>query len=224
MPKPLLLKPIISAISKNPQAKQALAMGRKGLNLHNIDILNLTRSKFDTSMRRIVADSLGLSPAQLRTVLNAINPTAARKTAVTGQNFKREIMRHTGKQLNIKEYKNKLRTISDAMEWFETQDEEDARTQRQNPQLTELNNRLIEISDGDLRLPEHIMQKDVEYIQDIIDELTDSLDFDEPYPQRDVYIAYSMRGEPDAMSGQMYLDYIVNMITKGYHVEREWYD
>ena len=224
MPKPLLLKPIIKAISKNPQAKQALAMGRKGLNLHNIDILNLTRSKFDSAMRRIVADSLGLNSAQLRTVLNAINPTAARKAAVTGENFKREIMRHTGKQLNIKQYKSKMRSITDMMEWFETKDEEEARIQRHNPQLIELNNRLKEVSGGELQLPEWLMQTQVEFHQDIIDEITDSMDLDDfSYTQRDVYIAYSMRGEPDAMSGNMYRDYIINMVTKGYHVETEWY-
>lgn len=98
----LLIKPLLKAIGK-----QLTKLGITA-KVGEIEAINILRTTVDKNMITTVAKKLGLSSKQLREITKGINLTEARKKAVKGKEYIKNLNRFLDKpEKTIKDYVNK---------------------------------------------------------------------------------------------------------------------
>ena len=108
----MFLKRILKDIVKEA-AKQAMNKGASyGLseiikgNVTELDAINVLRAKQDRRMVTSVAKSLGITNKELHNITNNIRSTKARRTAVTGRNYIKNVNKYSNvMHTSISEYK-----------------------------------------------------------------------------------------------------------------------
>ena len=82
MPKPLLIKPIIKAVKK-----------ATGININELQAVDLMRGKFVKAGRKAIKEHLGVNTKVFNQMIDAVGATPARKAAVKGRNYVKNLNR-----------------------------------------------------------------------------------------------------------------------------------
>jgi hypothetical protein len=224
MAKPLLLlvKPVIKAISK-----------KAGIKITNLDAVNLVRAKFDKTIHKAVADSLGISTKRLREITSFIPNTTTRKQAVTGANYIKNVNRFIKDPVkSIKSYtQNYLKSqIKHGIKDLLSNENEDIETENSATYraLLILQGKLNDVGDG-LILSQNIWNNveniDVEDIWEIIDGLAMDGYYNQENNHEKVLAFKGIGGVTDendkgygkALLVNEYMARLENMLIHGYH-------
>ncbi|MCL2311012.1 MAG: hypothetical protein FWC41_00775 [Firmicutes bacterium] len=215
--KTLLIKPIIKAISsiatklKNTAASKIAKNINRNLTtaqraitkidiskLTNLDILNITRSKYDKKFLHATAKSLNLTSRELSSITKFINDTQARKEAVQGVNFQKQISDILGKNKNIKNYLEDLNNKHNS--------------HIQNPFLVALNKIILSKTNGKYSLSQKVLNKkkvNIDIVDYYIDEMTSWSKF---YVEKNWVVLYDNDSIEDSDYIDDYIDRMENMI------------
>lgn len=219
----LLIKPLVKAIGK-----ELLKAGIKELAITNLDAVNILRTTVDKKLAPTVAKSLGLSTKQLKSITDGLNLTEARKKAVTGKNFIKNVNRFTeNPQKSIKQYvKNELkRGISKGLQQEQDNVEKTANEKIVYNALKLLEGKLQEIDrvGSGLKLSQKIWDN-IEYIDvDDIFQVMEYLEVDMFYqsqnsdPDNPIYLDSDHHGYRQGMEAHDFVDMIEDMLLQGHH-------
>ena len=209
MAKPLLIKPIIKLLLRSNEINNIISNVNK---LSNLDILNITRAKYDKKIKNLVARSIGISTKELGIITEIINHTPARKKAISGRNFLNEVSRHTGINFqNINNYKENLK-------YNEMSANEDNKINGINMHLYELQILLLQKTDGKYGLPDEILHSNDYFenllIQEIILEIQDDI-----FYEKNPYDIMVLEKDKSAESIGNYIKRIVSLLNTGIYFE-----
>lgn len=234
----LAIKPLLKAIGKEAvkligkkAAKAGVSAGVKAAakgSLSALDVVNIARAAVDKKMVASVAKSLGMSSAELRKITSALRMTDARRKAVQGKNFLKNVNRFVkDPQKSIKQYvKNELKrkttkTVQDALK--ETADnKESAETAVKRNALMILEGKLKKINPA-LSVPKSVWQSIEELDIDDIFEVMEYLEADFYYtannsdPDNPIYLDSTHKGFKQGLEEQDFIAMIEGMLLNGFH-------
>lgn len=232
----LLVKPLLKAIGKEAvkiigkQAAKAgvsagLTAASKGA-LTALDAVNIARSAIDKTILPSVAKSLGMTTKELKQITQAIKMTDARKKAVQGKNFIRNVNRFVETpQTSIKQYlkrelkKQVRKGVQDQIKET-TQDKTKNFASRNALKLLEGKLKAVNPT---LKIPATVWAQVDELDVDTIFEVMEYLEIDFYYtannsePDNPIYLDKEHKGFRQGMEEADFVDMIESMLLNGFH-------
>lgn len=234
----MLVKPLIKAIGKEAAkligkeaAKAGTSAGLKAAakgTLKAVDAINVARAAVDKKMAATIAKSLGMTTKELNALTKALKMTDARKQAVTGKNYLKNINKYLDSpQKTIKQYvKNELKKNLKPTKDLPTGDKkdikEDAEKVAKRNALTILDGKLKKINPN-LSLPKSVWEAvDTLDIDDIF-EVMEYLEVDFYYtannsePDNPIYLDATHKGYSQGMEEPDFINMVESMLLNGFH-------
>jgi len=228
----LLIKPILKALKKGlataTKAQTGLSM-KQISQLSNLDIVNLVRAKAIKTSKKHVANSLGITQSQLNFVIDVIKMTPARKKAVTGANYVKNVNRFlTDPVKTVKQYTKQLVERQIRKSFGGLDDVVPGEYEDVLLALKYLQGALFE-KDKSLKLPDELYDNLGELDEDMIHFMTESLATDMYYQEQghDEVLVTDVEGKDingnPYYKGYMrgifvkeYMEHLVSLISKGH--------
>lgn len=234
----LAIKPLVKAIGKEALkliAKQAAKAGTSAAvttaakgGISSLDALHIMRAAVDKRILPTVAKSLGMSTKELQAITKGINITDARRKAVQGKNFIKNVNRFVETpQKTVKQYlKNELRnkvtkSTQDALKKANEGKENSEEIAKRNA-LSMLEGKLKAINPK-LKLPKSVWRSVDDIDIDTVFEVMEYLEVDFYYtannsePDNPIYLDETHKGYKRGLEQKDFVSMIESMLLNGHY-------